>query len=187
MTDDRLPTSSASPLSERVYDELGGRRPETVAAFDNPVMAEMAKARLESEGLAVQLADEHTVGIAGHLATAIGGVKVQVPEEDAGHAREILANLDSIDLGDPEEYDPPTDLERRTHEDKVAVRAPTATRAMRAAVFSFFLPPLVLVSLYFAARYAASDEEGGRGRNAFALALDAFLISIYALMFSRLL
>lgn len=48
---------------------------------------------LESEGIAVQIPDEHTVGVHSLLANAIGGIRVLVKAEDQERAAEILAEL----------------------------------------------------------------------------------------------
>ena len=52
----------------------------TVATFDMPTEAHLAKGLLEANGLAAFLADELTVGVAWHLSNAVGGIKLQVAE-----------------------------------------------------------------------------------------------------------
>ena len=51
------------------------------------------KSLLESEGIAVLIPDEHTVGVHSLLANAIGGIRVLVREEDQERAAEILTEL----------------------------------------------------------------------------------------------
>jgi len=82
----------------------------TVARFQYPFEAQFARGRLEAEDIYCFLADEHTVGIAWIYANAIGGIKLQVREEDAERALEILsedaeANLDELNEegGEPSE------------------------------------------------------------------------------------
>lgn len=67
----------------------------TVASFSFPHEAHIARAKLESEGIPVALADEHTVSMQWFYSNAIGGVKVQVPPSCAQRAIEILAQDDS--------------------------------------------------------------------------------------------
>ena len=178
-------SSSAVAVSATVLDELDGRRAVTVAAYDNPVMAEMVKARLETEGFQVALADEHTVGIAGHLATAIGGVKVQVAEEDAYEAREVLNSMPDYAIDEDEDVGELVETSHELERKPLAETAPTAKRAFRAAVLGFFFPPLTLWSLYLAAKYARSSEEGGASRAGLAVVIDAMLFGLYALVFTQ--
>jgi hypothetical protein len=51
------------------------------------------KSLLESEGIDVQIPDEHTVGVHSLLANAIGGIRVLVRPEDQERAAEILTQL----------------------------------------------------------------------------------------------
>src|SRR5262249_26058835 len=67
-----------------------GEKLITVATFDTPIKAELAKNRLEEEGIPAFLGDEQTVGIRWHLGTALGGVKLQVSDEFADRAVAIL-------------------------------------------------------------------------------------------------
>lgn len=62
----------------------------TIARFDNPVTANIAKARLDAAGIPALLADEHTVSMNWLLSNAIGGVRLQVPDEYAVRAMDLL-------------------------------------------------------------------------------------------------
>ena len=62
----------------------------TIARFDNIMEASIARARLDAEGIAAFLADEHTVSMNWLLSNAIGGVRLQVADEDAAHALTVL-------------------------------------------------------------------------------------------------
>jgi hypothetical protein len=64
---------------------------ETVATFLQLHEAHLAVLRLASAGLLATLADEGIVGAHPFLANAVGGVKLQVPAEQAGRARALLA------------------------------------------------------------------------------------------------
>lgn len=54
----------------------------TVAVFQYPHEAYVVAGRIESEGIEVFLKDEHTVQVHNFLSNAIGGVKLQVQEQD---------------------------------------------------------------------------------------------------------
>lgn len=62
----------------------------TIITFDFPHEAHMAKTRLESEGFQIFLKDELTVQVDNFISNAVGGVKLQVFEEDAEAAIKIL-------------------------------------------------------------------------------------------------
>jgi hypothetical protein len=61
----------------------------TVATYVLSWEAQLAKARLESEGIAALVADENAAGIYG--ASVVGGIKLRVREEDADRATDLLA------------------------------------------------------------------------------------------------
>ncbi len=62
----------------------------TVAAFADVAEAELAKERLELEGVLAFVADAQTSGVMPFLTSATGGVRVQVKQEDVEKAKEIL-------------------------------------------------------------------------------------------------
>lgn len=70
----------------------------TIAHFIFPLDAHIARAKLESEGIPVFVADQHMVGGYWLYSNAIGGVKVQVPQAQAAQALEVLQRDDSVDL-----------------------------------------------------------------------------------------
>jgi len=61
----------------------------TIRAYSLPVNASIAKAKLETEGIEVFLADELAVGNTMY-SYALGGVKVQVRAKDAERALGLL-------------------------------------------------------------------------------------------------
>lgn len=63
----------------------------TLATFDTVAQAYIAKGELEAVGIRAFVTDEETVGMLWHAAAALGGVKVQVAEEDAERADALLA------------------------------------------------------------------------------------------------
>lgn len=64
---------------------------KTVASFREPYQAYLAKGRLEAEGIPAFISDEYVVQMDWTHSEAVGGVKIKVPDEWLGRAREILA------------------------------------------------------------------------------------------------
>ena len=63
----------------------------TIATFDLTVQAELAKAKLESEGIDCLLLDKNLIGALGPFySSMLGGIRLQVRESDAELARKIL-------------------------------------------------------------------------------------------------
>ncbi len=65
----------------------------TVATFSNAFNMHVIKGRLETEGIPAFAKDEHTVTANAFYAGALGGIKLQVREEDATDAQRILNEL----------------------------------------------------------------------------------------------
>ncbi|MFC3853044.1 putative signal transducing protein [Salinispirillum marinum] len=63
----------------------------TIARFSMAFEAQIAKARLDSEGMPAFLADVHTNNALSIYGDAFGGIRLQVPEEVAERAVQILA------------------------------------------------------------------------------------------------
>lgn len=64
----------------------------TVATFNTPVEAEMARVRLERIGIPAYLGNSIAVGVMPYLGNDLGGISLQVLEKDAEQARELLAS-----------------------------------------------------------------------------------------------
>jgi len=62
----------------------------TVATFDFPAEAEVAKLFLEEKGIQAFLADANLVGLNWFLANAVGGAKLQVAAADVDRANDVL-------------------------------------------------------------------------------------------------
>jgi hypothetical protein len=62
----------------------------TVATFDLPHKADLAKAALEEAGIAAEVNDREIVAMDWLLLNAVGGVKLQVAEEDAERALAVI-------------------------------------------------------------------------------------------------
>ena len=63
----------------------------TVARYFDPSEAHVVRALLESAGLMATVADDHHVTANYPLSTALGGVRVQVPQDQLEAAREWVA------------------------------------------------------------------------------------------------
>ena len=66
------------------------RRLVTVATYDLPPIAHIARNALEAAGIKAIISDDQMVGMDWLLSTALGGVKVQVWEEDVERAVVVL-------------------------------------------------------------------------------------------------
>lgn len=67
----------------------------TIARYSLPHEAQIARAKLESEGIPVFVADEHTVSVNWLFSNAMGGIRVQVPQEYVAKATELLERDES--------------------------------------------------------------------------------------------
>lgn len=65
----------------------------TIATFDNPMTANLIKAKLQDAGIDSFLANENIVGIQPFYSNAVGGIQLQVLESDAEHAIAILNDI----------------------------------------------------------------------------------------------
>lgn len=63
---------------------------KTIASFTTPMDAHLLIARLEGSGVKAYIRDEHMVSVDWLYANAIGGVKVDVADEDLDRALELL-------------------------------------------------------------------------------------------------
>ena len=155
-----------------------GRRLTTVAAFDEPGRANLARNVLEAAGIEAIIADSEIVAMDWLLSNAVGGIKVQVWEEDAeraaavledefgdeaGHASDAIGEAElarqalaeppeeEIEVG-PEEDEPVEEPElsdeSRTPTEEKHERDEYARRLLYAAVFSLIVFPLAFYALY---------------------------------------
>jgi len=70
----------------------------TIASFSHAHEAHIALARLEADGIPAFIADEHTITMQWLYSNALGGVKINVPENYVQEAREILSHDFSNEL-----------------------------------------------------------------------------------------
>lgn len=86
----------------------------TVAEFYYPggtVKADLARARLQQEGIGAWIAEENLSGWFPHLTAAVGGIKLLVRASDASRAQAILLEEHAPDEMEIEDEDEPMDLE----------------------------------------------------------------------------
>lgn len=196
MSDDDapVPASAASPMpaaslaDSSLADELiDGQRAVVVAAYNSPIEAQLAKSRLDAEGIATDLLDEHTVSIGTHLAIAVGGVKVRVLEDDLERARDLLAQVGKFEFPDDGEDEDEDDALMRADAES-ANRL--AARAFVASVFgALFFPPLNLYSLLLAWRALSVDDDlddTGRRKTWAAVVFDVIGLAWLAVVLGRM-
>ena len=125
----------------------------TVATFNDPIAAALAKNYLESEDIDACLIDETTVATDWMIAGAIGGIKLQVSPMQLERAEMLLAMLREEQAEDEpvastaiatQEVAEELQAER---EDKEPINQ-LADKAFRSAVFGFLFVPLQFYTLY---------------------------------------
>ena len=85
---------------------------ETVATFHDLTQAQGARAALEAEGISTELQDETTGSIDWGLMPALGGLRLQVRQEDVARALEIIEQLPGEEMpGGSTSAAPPEDEE----------------------------------------------------------------------------
>lgn len=153
-----------------------------VASFDTLIEAELARGRLEAEGISARIVDGNTVSIAQHLSGALGGVKLVVAESDDAAARALLFAPSALAEG---EAVLDAELSREPEAALPTLDTPdgVAERALRAAVLGFVLfPPLLhLWSLVLAAQVRGRPLSArARRRVVIALVLDGVALAASA-------
>jgi hypothetical protein len=66
---------------------------KTLASFSQPVEAHLLRLRLEHEGITAYLRDENMIALDWLYSNALGGVKVDVADEDYEQALAILESI----------------------------------------------------------------------------------------------
>ena len=139
----------------------------TIATFDQAGQAHIAKNALEAAGLRAVLTDEAIVAMDWLLSNAVGGIKVQVLEEDADRAVSVLEeSLGSDGPGEPlddeamaaeaeaagaEDDEPPppaTEPEPPDDAAELSERDEYARRLVWAGFFGIIVPLLWFYAIY---------------------------------------
>ena len=71
----------------------------TVATCNHPMHAQLIKSVLEDSGIPTLIPNELSAQTMPHLILAMGGIRVQVPEEHETAARQIIAELAATSPG----------------------------------------------------------------------------------------
>jgi rubredoxin len=108
----------------------------TVRSFSKPEEAHLFRTRLEAAGIPAYVQDEHMVQMDWFASNAIGGVRVQIAEEDREAAEEFLAADTPQDLSAVEDVVCPSCGSNATALDDV----PRRLSFLSIMVFHFPLP-----------------------------------------------
>ena len=87
----------------------------TVAAYSDPIEAQLALGLLQAEGIPARLDDTGTAIANWEWRLAIGGMRLRVPDEQVMHARRVLAALEAGEYALDEDAVSPEDREERDH------------------------------------------------------------------------
>jgi hypothetical protein len=173
-----------------------GHRWVTIATVDSPVESALIKNLLEAAGIATFLADEDAVSMAWHLVGAMGGIKVQVAEQDVEGARMVLAERRPESRARRDR--PPLSMRRNRlwraatpelgegaaedQEEHTSPREKDADRALRAALVGVLLLPVQAYASWLLLKVVASRQAltGRSRRNAWIAA--AINVAVSALV-----
>jgi hypothetical protein len=117
----------------------------TIAILQNTTEANLVRNQLGAAGIKAYLAGEEAVAAAWQMATAPGGVKVQVAAKDMNDALALLERTRSLDKPEEDKTAIATaeTLEKMREDDEpeevASEREKNANRAVRAAVFGLIL------------------------------------------------
>lgn len=136
----------------------------TVGTFSTPTEANIVRNHLEADGIRAFLADEAIVGMAWHLGTAVGGVKLQVAEDDVERALAVIESHGAASIAEGEWQSDHADdapQEKLDDAEEHEIGSPIddmVDRAFRAAGFGLLFLPLQLYSLWLLARIASNPD-----------------------------
>lgn len=151
------------------------KRMVTIATFDQAAKARLAENVLKEAGIPAAVSDETVVAMEWLLSNAVGGVKLQVWEDDADRAVDALERElgeHGEGLGGPTPEDLATEAEAAPREDEPPDAEPPAPdapdvpptereayarRAFYAALFGIVMPPLLFYSIYLTLVASSSD------------------------------
>lgn len=127
---------------------------KTLAAFSKPYEAHMLIARLEGNGIAAFARDEHMVTLDWLASNAIGGVKVDVADEDYERALAVMAAPGDKD-------DALTNAPDAPHL-RVDAHAAASNRAFNRGILAFFLGAVPLSIAFYLLTPAPHSTAGRR-------------------------
>jgi hypothetical protein len=71
----------------------------TVATCNDPMHAQLLKSVLEDSGIQVLIPNEYSAQTMPHLILAMGGIRVQVPEEQEEAAKQLITDFNAVAPG----------------------------------------------------------------------------------------
>lgn len=95
----------------------------TVAAYTDPIEAQLAAGLLQAEGIPARLDDTGTAIANWEWRLAIGGMRLRVPDAQAMHARRVLAALEAGEYALDEDA-----LPERHQDDRCSAPGPQGAR-----------------------------------------------------------
>jgi hypothetical protein len=146
-----------------------GKRLVTIATFDQAAQARLAKNSLDEAGIQSTISDESLVAMDWLLSNAVGGVKVQVWEEDADRAvtvleqkfgahgeglgeavspEELAAEAEAATPDDGEEPVSPADASAPLEAEPPSERDEYARRTAFAGILGVAFPPVAFFATY---------------------------------------
>ena len=150
MANNDLPSAPVAGLAHVDWEAISVERLVDIAAYIDVMTAELVRSRLASEGIPSRLENNDTASSL--FAMASGGIKVQVLEENAAEALEILRAIG--ELGDDE-----GENEALEKTDDISL----ARSAWRSSVLVPIFPPLLLWSCWLLFRSFALEEKSSAG------------------------
>jgi hypothetical protein len=123
----------------------------TVATFNDPVEAAIARNYLEAAGISALLLDEMTVATNWGMANAVGGIKLQVGRDHVEDAEALLCQIPDVDSDEvpsialamaPTADEPPDPIEFGNPKDQAV------DRLFRATIFGLIFWPLQIYALW---------------------------------------
>ncbi len=153
----------------------------TAAVFGDQTQAIAARLELEAAGIPAFLLDENIAGGLFTLATAVGGIKLQVPESRLEESLRLLderipggggpTDWSEVDVGQPESDD--EEVPEETTADPVMLTTPAlvdeelterekrAENLVKAWIFGLLFAPIMLFALWQLIGVMGSDERLG--------------------------
>lgn len=166
----------------------------TIATFDQAGQAHVAKNALEAAGIRAAVVNEETMSVFGQISTALGGIKVQVFEEDEERAVGVLDEkfeegpLNEADLAAQAEAEAPEDANEAAERPAALPSDPAADSyarekdarfALLAVCFGFCIPAGHLLAVVMIMQaFSGPGALSRRGRNHVYAAL-ILLFAIY--------
>jgi len=111
----------------------------TIATFETPAEAHLARLQLENEGIPAVITGEATATCLWYYGTAIRGAQLQVFEQDAERARALLNQIEALSP------DSPWPLDAEEDDPELESVEADVRRAWRAAVLGIFLTPVLMI------------------------------------------